>query len=302
MAMRRQDSLVEDRTDRAVAEHRSGALARLVDWLRRRHAAGQPPRGAAALEAPDAATVRQWLWGPGYVIPGDAQHVLALVRPFGLTPSMTMLDVAAGMGGPARAVAEATGATVAGLERDADLARQGMALSLSLRMHRRAPVGVFDPEGFDLPHAHYDCALGREATYAVRDKERFLRVLMQGLKPQGAIVLTEFVLGRSADRRRLAAWAPLPAYPPYLWTLDRYEDCLRSLGFEPFIMSDMSSAYRGMVIAGWTRLTQLPELHGLPRGHFVPIIDEAERAMRTIEALDAGLLRMVHIAAVGRRG
>jgi SAM-dependent methyltransferase len=301
--MRRQDSLLQDETTgRAVAERRSGPLARLVDRLRRRHDLARAPHGAAALALPDAATVRQWLWGTGFVVPGDAQHVLGLVRPFGLASSMTMLDVAAGLGGPARAVAEATGATVVGLERAPDLARQGMALALALRMHRRAPVGVYDPEGFDLPHAHYDCALGREATYAVRDKERFLRVLMQGLKPQGAIVLTEFVLGRSADRRRLAAWAPLAAYPPFLWTLDRYEDCLRSLGFEPFIMSDISAAYRGMIIGGWTRLLQLPELHGLPRAHFAPIIDEAERAMRTIEALDAGLLRMVHIAAVARRG
>jgi SAM-dependent methyltransferase len=301
--MRSQDSLVEEgSTGRAVAERRSGPLARLVDRLRRRHAVAQAPRGAAALTPPDPATVRQWLWGPGFVIPGDAQHVLGLVRPFGLTASMTMLDVAAGLGGPARVVAEATGATVVGLERDPELARQGMAMALAERLHRRAPVAVHDPEGFDLPRAHYDCALGREATYAVRDKERFLRVLMQALKPQGAIVLTEFVLGRSADRQRLAAWAPLPAYPPFLWTLDRYEDCLRSLGFEPFIMSDISAAYRAMVISGWTGLTQRPELHGLPRAHFAPIIDEAERAMRTIEALDAGLLRMVHIAAVARRG
>jgi SAM-dependent methyltransferase len=261
------------------------------------------PNGTAALHPPDAATVRQFLWGPGFVIPGDTEHVLGLVRPFGLTPSMTMLDVSAGLGGPARAVAEATGATVAGLERDPDLARRGMALALAAQVHRRAPVGVYDPEGFVLPRAHYDCALAREATYTVRDKERFLRVLMQGLKPQGAIVLTDFVLDRSVGGRgQLADWAPLPDYPPFLWTLERYVDCLRSLGFEPFIVAQIGAAYRGMIITGWTRLARLPELRHLPRAHFLPIIDEAERAMRTIEALDNGLLRMVHIAAVARRG
>lgn len=286
-----------------MAGRRIGALARLLERLRRPHADAEMPHGTAALHPPDAATVRQWLWGPGFVIPGDAENVLGLVRPLGLTLAMTMLDVSAGLGGPARAVAEATGATVEGLERDPELARQGMAMSLAARMHRRAPIGVYDPEGFVLPRAHYDCAIGREATYTVRDKERFLRVLMQGLKPQGALVLTEFVLDRArGDRRHLAAWAPLPGYPPYLWTLERYEDCLRSLGFALYATEDISAEYRGRIVAGWTRLARLLELRSRPRAHFLPIIDEAERAMRTIEALDSGILKLVRIEAAARRG
>lgn len=243
------------------------------------------------------------MWGPGCVIPGDAEHVLQLVRPLGLTPSMTVLDVSAGLGGPARALAEALGVTVTGLERDPELARQGMAMSLAGRLGRRAPVSVYDPEGFTLPLAQYDCALGREATYTVRDKERFLRVLMQGLKPQGALLLAEFVLDRSmGDRRHLAAWAPLPDRPPYLWTLERYLDCLRSLGFALRLTEDISAEYRGRIVAGWTRLARLPELRRRPRAHFPPIIDEAERAMRTVEALDSGILKLVRIVAVARRG
>jgi len=286
---------------RAVTERRAGALARLLRRLRR--PAPAPVPGAAALHPPDSATVRQWLWGAGFVTPGDAAHVLGLVRPFGLGPSTLMLDAAAGLGGPARAVAAATGATVAGLERDPELARRGMAMALAARVHRQAPVGVYDPEGFVLPAGHYDCVLAREATYCVRDKERFLRVLVQGMKPQGAIVLTEFTLDRAVGgRAELAGWAPLRAHPPFLWTLDRYLDCLRSLGFEPFIVAEFGAQYRAMILAGWTGLARLPELRRLPRAHFAPILDEAEQAIRTVEALDRGLLKMVHIAAVARRG
>ena len=246
--------------------------------------------------------VRQWLWGRGFVIPGDAEQVLALLRPLGLTPSMTLLDVSAGLGGPARALAEAFGITVVGLERDPALARLGMAMSDAKRMGRRAPISVYDPEGFNLPLAQFDAAIGREATYTVRDKERFLRVLMQGLKPQGVLLLTEFVLDRSVgERRHLASWAPLPDYPPYLWTLERYEDCLRSLGFALRASEDISADYRGRIVAGWTRLARMPELRARPRAHFLPIIDEAERAMRTVEALDSGVLKHIRIEAAARR-
>jgi cyclopropane fatty-acyl-phospholipid synthase-like methyltransferase len=229
--------------------------------------------------------------------------VLALARPLGLTPSATLLDVSAGLGGPARVIAETHGVSVWGLERDPMLASLGMAMSVAVRLGRRVPIGVYDPEGFNLALAQYDAVIGREATYTVRDKERFLRVLMQGLKPQGALLLTEFVLDRSVgDRQQLAAWGPLPGYPPYLWTLERYEDCLRSLGFALHATEDISADYRARVVAGWTRLARMPELRLRPRAHLLPILEEAERAMRTVEALDSGALKLVRIEADARRG
>src|SRR5713101_8262287 len=48
---------------------------------------------------PDPLTIRQWLWGPGLHIPGTAEDVLALARPFAATAATRLLDVAAG---PAR--------------------------------------------------------------------------------------------------------------------------------------------------------------------------------------------------------
>jgi cyclopropane fatty-acyl-phospholipid synthase-like methyltransferase len=216
---------------------------------------------------------------------------------------MTVLDVAAGLGGPARALAEAYGVTVWGLERDPALARQGMAMSLAARLGRRAPIEVYDPEGFNLALAQYDVVIGREATYTVRDKERFLRVVTQGLKPQGALLLNEFVLDRAVgDRHRLASWAPLPDHPPYLWTLERYTDCLRSLGFVLQTSEEVSADYRARIIAGWTRLARLPDLRRLPRTHVLPVLEEAERAMATVEALDSGILKLVRIEATARRG
>jgi cyclopropane fatty-acyl-phospholipid synthase-like methyltransferase len=227
--------------------------------------------------------------------------VLGLLHPVGLAPAMTLLDVAAGLGGPARAVAAALGIAVTGLERDYELAEAGMAMALAAGLARRAPVRVFDPESFDLPERQFDAVLGREATYAVRDKERFLRVVMQALKPQGALVLTEFVLDRDAgDPRQLAAWAPLADHPPELWTLARYEDCLKSQGFELRLARNISAAYRAMILAGWTRLARRAELPTLARAHFLTIIDEAERAMRTLSALDSGILKMFHIVAATR--
>jgi SAM-dependent methyltransferase len=245
--------------------------------------------------------VRQWLWGRGFVTPGGRDEVLSLVGPLRLGPAMTFLDVAAGLGGAVRAVAESLNVDAVGYERDLALVHAGMALSTEYGFARRAPVRVFDPESFDLPPARYDGALAREATYAVRDKERFLRVVKQGLKPMGSLVFADFVLDRGADgAAALADWAPLPDVTPALWTRERYEDCLKSLGFEFLAVADTSDAYRALVMEGWEALTHRDELHRLPRLDAQLIIDQAERWTRTIQALDSGALRMIRIEAGAR--
>src|SRR5215469_13451931 len=94
---------------------------RLRAWLGfgdARPVAAPRPERAIAADVPEAApetatltrlTIAQWLWGDGFVMPGDADFVLELVKPFGLTPAMSMLDLSAGLGGPARAIAQAFG-------------------------------------------------------------------------------------------------------------------------------------------------------------------------------------------------
>lgn len=250
---------------------------------------------------PDSLTILQWLWGPGYVIPGGADHVLTLTRPLGLSSAMTLLDVSAGLGGPIRAIVASCNAHASGLERDPELARIGMAMSTAQGQARRAPIAVFDPESFDLKSGHYDCVLGREVVYAVREKERFLRVLRQGLKTQGQLVLTDFLIDRARGGEAvLAAWEGVQPYPPHLWTLERYVDCLKSLGFEIRLTEDMSAGYRAMIVAAWSGLLSRPELAQLPRSHFRLVLDEAERTMLTLKALD-GALRMYRIYALARR-
>lgn len=135
------------------------------------------PHGAGALPPPDPLTIRQWLYGPGYIIPGNADYVLELVKPFHLGPSMTMLDLGAGLGGPARTIADAFQTYVTGYERDPELARRAADETSARGLSRQVQISVYDPESFELRAGFYDHALAREATYHVVQKERFLRVL-----------------------------------------------------------------------------------------------------------------------------
>jgi SAM-dependent methyltransferase len=242
---------------------------------------------------PDPLTIRQWLWGPGFHLPGTAEDVLALARPFAANASTRLLDVAAGLGGAARAIAAQSGAYVSALERDRDLARRGRAMSIAAGRHKQVPVGHMDPETLELRAGTFDGILGREASHMVHDKERFMRVLILGLRPRGQLLLTEFVVEPGlAGRPELAAWAALQPREPSLWTLRQYSDCFLSLGVELRVPEDTSAAYKSQIVEGWVRLLRTVDLRSLPRGHRLAVVAEAERWMPIVAALDSGALRM----------
>jgi hypothetical protein len=203
------------------------------------------------------------------------------------------------MGGAARAISEAFGTYITGLERDPDLARRGMEMSIAAGMQRHAPVSAIDPETFELRTGAFDCILARGATYTVQDKERFMRVLILGLKQRGQLLMTDYVLDPArAERPELALWTALQPYPPSPWTLQQYTDCFKSLGFDVRITEDITHDLKLQIVLGWDHLVQTVDIKALPRPHKLQIVNEAERWVKTIMALDAGVVKAYRFYAL----
>jgi SAM-dependent methyltransferase len=258
-----------------------------------------PPRIGEPQVPLDPLTVRQWLWGPGFTVPGTAEYVLGLVKPFAANPAMSILDIAAGLGGPARVIADAFGTYITGFERDPETAGRGMAMSVAAGKQKHAAISVMNPETLELKAGAFDCIFGRGATYAVQDKERFMRVLIMGLKPRGQLLLTDYVVDPAlAERPELAAWQALEPFSPALWNLQQYTDCLKSLGFDIRITEDISAQYKAQIVLGWDNLLQHVDIRKLPRAHQMTVLDEAERWVKTILALDSGALKVYRFYAL----
>jgi SAM-dependent methyltransferase len=280
---------------------RAGLLDRLRSAARRRAADAAPGVAAAASAgvALDPLTIRQRLYGRGYVIPGDAAWVLELVEPFRLGAASSLLDLAAGLGGPARTLAQAFHARVTGIERDHDCAQQGNAISAALGAAHLVRIKPCDPESLELDAARFDCALGREASYAVAEKERFLRVVAQSLRARGQIVLTDFVLDRIVgERDELGAWRAGRARPPALWTAAQYADCFKSLGFGLRRAEDISPLYRRQIVAAWIGYLRAGDIRGLPASQVEAVLAEAEACFRTVRALESGALKYYRFEAI----
>ena len=297
-----------DRADGTLhAAAQPSFIARILSrWRRDGTDAATPAASEAAAAASipplDALTIRQWLWGPGFHIPGNTDYVLNLMKPFAANPATGMLDVAAGLGGVARLIAEEFGAYVSGLERDPELVRRGMEMSIAAGKAKQAAIYPMDPEAFELKAGSFDCIIGRDATYMVRDKERFIRVLILGLKPEGKLLLTDFVVEPAqAQRPELATWTALQPYKPMLWSLQQYVDCLKSLGCDDRGAVDITAELKAQIILGWYKLLQTVAIKQLPRTHQLALLDEAERWVRTIVTLDSGALKAYRFLAVAGR-
>ncbi len=306
--------MADGATTRRPAERKLSLFERFRERWRRRAAAtveddASAPAstttqvaGRAARKPPDPLTVRQWLYGPGHVIPGNAEYVVELVKPFHLGPAMTLLELGSGLGGPARAIVEAFSTYVAGYERDAELVRRATEEMSTRGLSRHVQISAYDPETFELRTGFYDHVVAREATYCVEQKERFLRVLNQSMKPLGQLILTDFVLDRSVgDRSELAAWESTLEYPPQLWTAAQYSDCFKSLGFDLRIANDITPEYRRLILLAWKDFLDHGELRELKHGAAAPVIDEVERGLRTVAALESGALKFYYFVALGGR-
>lgn len=277
----------------------TGFIDRLRGALKRSADASTAGEIAAGNAAPDPLAIRQRLYGRGYIIPGDVAWLLSLVEPFHLGASSAMLDLAAGLGGSARAIAQAFHARVTGIERDHDRARQANAMSSVLGASHLVRINACDPETFELGSAQFDCALGREASYAVIEKERFLRVVAQSLRERGQIVLTDFVLDRGAGARpELDAWHGKLAGRPSLWTAAQYADCFKSLGYGLRRGEDISALYRRQITTAWIGYLRAGEIRGKPAAQVETVLAEAEACFRTVAALESGALKYYRFEAI----
>jgi len=192
----------------------------------------------------------QLLWGDGFLWPGGEDHIVDLIEPLHLRRGDLVVDLAAGLGGPARVMAKTRGAWVTGLERDSELARRGMLLSEAAGLGQRAPILSASVGDVELETGAFDAVFARFATYDVEEKERLLRVAIGALNPTGRLLLVDFVQVGEAE----PGWAGFGETKATLWSRDQYSDCLTGLGAAPEFVVDLGEVYRTMLRVGLKRV------------------------------------------------
>jgi SAM-dependent methyltransferase len=263
------------------------------------------PQAAAAPEAApepkpekrvwndERVTATEVIWGDGFIWPGAEEYFLNLVKPFGLTPAMSVLDLSAGLGGGTRALASSFGVWVEGLEASLRLAEQAMEKSTMAGLSKKAPVRHYDPETVELPKGKYDCVLSRESFFGVLNKEKLLKSVERALKDKGQIIFTDYVL-RSTKLESNAVTAWKDKEPNVIWpySVDEYTALLGGLGLEMRICDDMTENYRALIMSGWGHFMNMLKDTKLPPKVMLEVVSEAELWLARMKAFDSGDVRL----------
>ena len=193
----------------------------------------------------------------------------ALARAARIGVGSKVVDLCAGLGGPARYLAHRYGADVTGIELTP--ARVAGAAELSRRVGLDGQVRILEGNVMDLPlpDASFDAVVSQEALLHVPDIARAFAEAHRVLRPGGRIAFTNWVVHRPpSDAQRRLLWDGMAAAT--LVSTERHAALLRGAGFEIEAVEDETEAW-GVILAERLRMYQKlraeAEAAGTPSGH-----------------------------------
>jgi SAM-dependent methyltransferase len=196
-----------------------------------------------------------------------ANDALALAARIGL--GSEVVDLCAGLGGPARYFAHRYGADVTGIELTP--ARVAGAADLSRRVGLDGQVRVLEGNvmNLPLPDAGYDAVVSQEALLHVPDIARAFAEAYRVLRPGGRFAFTNWVVHQPlSDAQRQLLWDGMAAAT--LISIEQHTELLRGAGFVIEAVEDETEAW-GVVLAERLRMYEKlrgeAEAAGTPSGH-----------------------------------
>lgn len=189
------------------------------------------------------------------------------IREAGIGAGSRVLDIGAGLGGPARYMAERTGCHVTAIELQSDL--NALAESLTARCGLSARVQHVEAD--ILTHAieanSYDAVVSWLCFYHIADHQCLLAQVHKALKPQGRLYVEDLFRHGEFNAEEQAHLTQM-LYGQYLPRRQTYLDDLQRAGFAGLAFDDRTAIWRPYVaerLAAWTaRRRELEAVHGAP--------------------------------------
>jgi sarcosine/dimethylglycine N-methyltransferase len=212
---------------------------------------------------------------PDDLFPHDQDHYGglaandALAKCAGIGVGTKVVDLCAGLGGPARYLAHRYGAIVIGIELTP--ARVAGAAELAQRVGLSGQVRVVEGNVMDLPlpDTSQDAVISQESLLHVSDLGRTFREAHRVLCPGGRLAFTNWTIRQPlSEPQRQLLWDGMAAVS--LIGIDKHTELLRGAGFAIEAVEDETDSW-GVILAErlrmYERLRGEAEQAGAPAGH-----------------------------------
>jgi len=232
--------------------------------------------------------VAEQIWGQDFLSPGGIEHTTYLVKPFGINPSMSILDLNAGLGGVARTIARDYKAWVTGLEPSPLLAKMGEERSIKEKLSKQAPVMHYDPDNIKLDK-RYDGIFAKEAFFTFGNKEKLFDEIAAHIKENGQFLFTDYCIEEPAALPKLDGWMQKEPVTPVLWGVGQIIKALKARKFDVRVQEDITPLQRQLILGSLGSFLHHLDAHKLNAPTKLAVLDEVELWARRMAAFDQGL-------------
>jgi len=185
-----------------------------------------------------------WAWDQDHY--GGLQAVETLARRATIRAGMEVLDVCAGLGGPARVLAYRFGARVTGVDLTHSRCVAGTHLTSLVRLGPLVRLLRADAQVLPFRAGAFDAAVSQEGLLHVPDKATVLRECARVLRPGGRLAFSDWIARprlAENERRQLDEWMAAVS----LQSLDGYRELLARSGFAAIEAEDLSAEWIGIL-------------------------------------------------------
>ncbi len=238
------------------------------------------------------------LWSESFVTPVRAEAVAALAAPLDLQTGDTLLDAAAGLGGAAHALAARHQLRATALEPSAALVAAGAALAKAQGWGKAVALSAYDPRSDEFARGPYAAAVANELVFTIEDKEGLLARLVRAVRPQGRILIGDYVLAGSAPGPALAAWQAADPALVRPWRIDDARKCLAKLKVDITAAVDETSRLRALITGGLEAFAAGAAAGAVSPALAAPLAREVALWAARKHALDGGEIQFVALYGV----
>jgi len=267
------------------------------------------PQDAESLDPWDEQTVdiSQYVWGKGFCGPGGPEYIISLSKLLALSPEMSMLQLGAGLGGPARVLVDRFGVWITGFETSEMLVEKGRKLSKMAGLDKKAVLEHYEIEGFEGFGRKFDRAISKEALFTIQDKASMIGHIEDKLKPGGLFLMTEYVIDNDAviGKDSYKEWMVGERSHPYPVLSDELVSILKSKRMQVRVSEDISRQYIEMINQAWSGADEVAaKLAKREDGTQMiqTLMREAEFWTRRKKMLESGDLKLWRIVANKKSG
>ena len=194
---------------------------------------------------------------------GGIAAVATLARRAGIHAGSAVLDVCAGLGGPARFLAARHSCQVVALELHAGRAAASGRLTRDVGLAGAVRTVRGDAMALPFRRASFDACISQEGLLHIADKAAVLQECHRVLRPGGRLAFTDWVVHRldDAEREYLHRWMAAQT----LQSVDGYRALLGRAGFGGVEAEDLAHEWRPVLRA---RLERQRAEHGAIAARF----------------------------------